>query len=52
MAIVYALAARASAQPEDSLIDVSADIVETSGSVQRDSGFSWTPCAAGIGFAE
>ncbi|MBI2790024.1 MAG: type II and III secretion system protein [Elusimicrobia bacterium] len=51
-ALVCALAARASAQPEDSLIAVSADIVEISGSVQRDIGFSWTPFAAGIGFAE
>ncbi len=51
-ALVCALAARASAQPEDSLIAVSADIVEISGSVQRDIGFAWTPFAAGIGFAE
>lgn len=51
-ALVCALAATASAQPEDSLIAVSADIVEISGSVQRDIGFSWTPFAAGIGFAE
>jgi pilus assembly protein CpaC len=52
VAIVCVLAARASAQPEDSLIAVSADIVEISGSVQRDIGFSWTPFAAGITFAE
>lgn len=52
MALVCALAARASAQPEDSLIAVSADIVEISGSVQRDIGFSWTPFAAGIVYAE
>lgn len=52
MALVCVLAARASAQPEDSLIAVSADIVEISGSVQRDIGFSWTPFAAGISFAE
>lgn len=51
-ALVCALAAKASAQPEDSLIAVSADIVEISGSVQRDIGFSWTPFAAGISFAE
>ncbi|MDD5303780.1 MAG: type II and III secretion system protein [Elusimicrobia bacterium] len=51
-ALVCALAVRASAQPEDSLIAVSADIVEISGSVQRDIGFSWTPFAAGISFAE
>ena len=51
-ALVCALAANASAQPEDSLIAVSADIVEISGSVQRDIGFSWTPFAVGIGFAE
>ena len=52
MALVCALAAEASAQPEDSLIAVSADIVEISGSVQRDIGFSWTPFQAGISFAE
>ena len=51
-ALVCVLAAPASAQPEDSLIAVSADIVEISGSVQRDIGFSWTPFAAGITFAE
>lgn len=52
MAFVCALAARANAQPEDSLIAVSADIVEISGSVQRDIGFSWTPFAAGIAYSE
>ena len=52
MALVCALAAKASAQPEDSLIAVSADIVEISGSVQRDIGFSWTPFSAGVAFAE
>ena len=52
MALVCALAAKASAQPEDSLIAVSADIVEISGSVQRDIGFAWTPFQAGINFAE
>ena len=47
------LAASAAAQtPPDSLIAVSADIVEISGSVQRDLGFSWTPFQAGINFAE
>ncbi|MBI4059918.1 MAG: type II and III secretion system protein [Elusimicrobia bacterium] len=51
-ALVCALAARVCAQPEDSLIAVSADIVEISGSVQRDIGFSWTPFAAGVNFAE
>ena len=51
-ALVFALAAKAQAQPEDSLIAVSADIVEISGSVQRDIGFSWTPFCGGIGFAE
>lgn len=50
--LVLALASKAAAQPEDSLIAVSADIVEISGSVQRDLGFSWTPFAAGINFAE
>ncbi|UPT73062.1 MAG: type II and III secretion system protein [Elusimicrobiota bacterium] len=51
-ALLCALAATASAQPEDSLIAVSADIVEISGSVQRDIGFAWTPFQAGIGYAE
>ena len=40
------------AQPEDSLIAVSADIVEISGSVARDHGFSWGPFQTGIQFAE
>lgn len=51
-AIVACLAAPAWAQPEDSLIAVSADIVEISGSVQRDLGFAWTPFQAGILYAE
>jgi pilus assembly protein CpaC len=52
MALVCVLATAAKAQPEDSLIAVSADIVEISGSVQRDIGFAWTPFQAGIAFAE
>jgi pilus assembly protein CpaC len=52
-ALVLALCLPAKAQtPEDSLIAVSADIVEISGSVQRDIGFAWTPFQAGIAFAE
>lgn len=51
-AIVACLAAPVWAQPEDSLIAVSADIVEISGSVQRDLGFAWTPFQAGILYAE
>ena len=51
-ACLVLLAASAAAQPEDSLIAVSADIVEISGSVQRDLGFSWTPFQAGVNFAE
>jgi pilus assembly protein CpaC len=52
-ALVLALASAASAEtPEDSLIAVSADIVEISGSVQRDIGFAWTPFQAGIAFTE
>lgn len=51
-AIFACLAAPAWAQPEDSLIAVSADIVEISGSVQRDLGFAWTPFQAGILYAE
>ncbi|OGR99470.1 MAG: hypothetical protein A2V88_04515 [Elusimicrobia bacterium RBG_16_66_12] len=52
LALAAALARAASAQPEDSLIAVSADIVEISGSAQRDLGFAWTPFSAGVGFAE
>ncbi|MEK7389852.1 MAG: type II and III secretion system protein [Elusimicrobiota bacterium] len=50
--LVAALAVSAAAQPEDSLIAVSADIVEISGSVQRDIGFAWTPFQAGVAFTE
>jgi len=52
LALVAGLATAASAQPEDSLIAVSADIVEISGSMQRDMGFAWTPFQTGINFAE
>jgi pilus assembly protein CpaC len=45
-------ASEAWAQPEDSLIAVSADIVEISGSFARDLGFVWGPFQTGIGFAE
>jgi pilus assembly protein CpaC len=51
-ALLALLAAPAAAQPEDSLVAVSADIVEISGSVQRDLGFAWTPFQAGIQYAE
>jgi len=44
--------ARAWAQPEDSLVAVSADIVELSGSQATDMGFSWGPFQAGVSFAE
>src|SRR5688572_30749544 len=46
------LAGSAEAQPEDSLIAISADIVEISGSVSRDAGFVWGPFQTGINFAE
>lgn len=52
LALLAALASRASAQPEDSLIAVSADIVEISGSYEKDLGFAWTPFQAGVNFAE
>ena len=52
LALLAALAARAAAQPEDSLIAVSADIVEISGSYEKDLGFAWTPFQAGVNFAE
>jgi len=42
----------ASAQPEDSLIAISADIVEISGSVEKNAGFVWGPFQTGINFAE
>lgn len=52
VALLAALATRASAQPEDSLIAVSADIVEIAGSYEKSLGFSWTPFQAGVNFAE
>jgi pilus assembly protein CpaC len=52
LAVLAVLATRSSAQPEDSLIAVSADIVEISGSYEKDLGFSWTPFQAGVNFAE
>ncbi|MBI4371289.1 MAG: type II and III secretion system protein [Elusimicrobia bacterium] len=51
-ALALGLAAPAAAQPEDSLIAVSADIVEITGSYERDLGFSWTPLQAGVNFGE
>jgi pilus assembly protein CpaC len=50
--LTAALASAAAAQPEDSLVAVSADIVEISGSVQRDIGFAWTQFQSGVSFAE
>lgn len=52
LALLALAATRASAQPEDSLIAVSADIVEISGSYEKSLGFSWTPFQAGVNFAE
>ena len=52
LALLALTAIKASAQPEDSLIAVSADIVEISGSYEKDLGFSWTPFQAGVNFAE
>ncbi|MFI5360656.1 MAG: hypothetical protein ACHQ49_01700 [Elusimicrobiota bacterium] len=52
LALLAALAVKASAQPEDSLIAVSADIVEISGSYEKDLGFAWTPFQAGVNFGE
>ncbi len=45
-------AAGARAQPEDSLIAVSADIVQISGSTDRELGFAWGPLQTGIIYAE
>ncbi|MDE2491235.1 MAG: type II and III secretion system protein [Elusimicrobia bacterium] len=52
LALLAALAAKAAAQPADSLIAVSADVVEISGSSEKDMGFAWTPFQAGVNFAE
>ena len=52
LALLAALAVKSSAQPEDSLIAVSADVVEISGSYEKDLGFAWTPFQAGVNFAE
>jgi hypothetical protein len=52
MALLAVMAATASAQPEDSLIAVSADIVEISGAYERSLGFAWTPFQSGVNFAE
>lgn len=46
------LSVNAWAQPEDSLIAVSADIVEISGSYSKDVGFVWGPFQTGINFVE
>ena len=52
LALLAALGTKAAAQPEDSLIAVSADIVEIAGSYEKDLGFAWTPFQAGVNFAE
>lgn len=52
LALAAGLAPQVCAQPEDSLIAISADIVEISGSVSRDVGFVWGPFQTGINFAE
>jgi len=44
--------ARLQAQPEDSLVAISADIVEISGSDEVAMGFSWGSLQSGINFAE
>ncbi len=43
---------KAWSQAEDSLVAISADIVEISGSVAKDQGFVWGPLQTGITFAE
>ena len=45
-------AERVWAQAADSLIAVSADIVEISGSVDKEIGFAWAPLQTGVNFAE
>lgn len=54
LALFAAVGARAqgATTPEDSLIAVSADIVEISGSLSRDTGFIWGPLQTGLNFAE
>ncbi|MFA6316774.1 MAG: hypothetical protein WC943_05090, partial [Elusimicrobiota bacterium] len=49
---LWALPTVAWAQAEDSLVAISADIVEISGSVSKDTGFAWGPFQTGITFAE
>ena len=51
-ALTAGLARTAAAQPEDSLIAVSADVVEISGSYSQSMGFTWTPLQAGVNFGE
>jgi type II secretory pathway component GspD/PulD (secretin) len=46
------LTARLRAQPEDSLVAVSADVVELSGSSELDTGFTWGPFQTGINIGE
>lgn len=52
LALLGSSAAPAWAQPEDSLIAISADIVEISGSVEHNTGFVWGPFQTGVNFAE
>jgi pilus assembly protein CpaC len=52
LALLCGAAGEAFSQPEDSLIAISADIVEISGSISRDNGFVWAPFQTGIQFAE
>jgi pilus assembly protein CpaC len=49
---ILGLAIESSAQPEDSMIAISADIVEISGSIDKSVGFVWGPFQTGINFAE
>jgi pilus assembly protein CpaC len=52
VALLAVFATKASAQPDDSLIAISVDVVEISGSYEKDLGFSWTPFQAGVNFTE
>ena len=50
--LLWTMSTAAWAQPEDSLVAISAEIVEISGYVYRDTGFAWGPFQTGISFAE
>ena len=53
--MIAAASSRVRAQtpaPQETMIAVSADIIEISGSLTKNAGFNWTPFQSGINFAE